>query len=131
MVDIVGTDIRDQGRSCEEHIICGHVLCPDVIVQFRKEEIMVEGRIEMAICMYWVMDSVECCPVGFLPCYMVPHANSINGLLTQVSQVFDSTANNLLLGRRCARTIDSFKQQFSICRILFKMALTGLRITQS
>ena len=80
VVDIIGIGIGDQGRSCEEHRICGMVLAPDVIVRLRKEEIIVEGKIEVAICMYWVMDSVERCHVGFLPRFMKVYADT--GMVT-------------------------------------------------
>lgn len=89
VVDIVGIRRGDRGRSCEEHVICGEVLAPDVIVRFRKEEIMFGARVEVAISAYWVTDSVDRCRVGFLPRHMIMHADSINGLLAQVSEVFD------------------------------------------
>ena len=89
VVDIVGIGIGDRGRSCEEHRICGRVLEPDVIVRLMKEEIMVEGRIEKVVCVYWVTDSVERCRVGFLPRFMVPYADSLNGMLAQVTEVFN------------------------------------------
>ena len=63
VVDVVGIAIGDRGRSCEEHDICGRILHPDVLVRFVKEEIMVEGKIEVAISVYWVTDSVERCRV--------------------------------------------------------------------
>ena len=88
-MDIVGIGIGDRGRSCEEHTVCGSVLQPDVLVRLLKEEIMVEGEIETAICVYWVTDSVEHCQVGFLPHFMIRYADSLNGLLAQVTDVFD------------------------------------------
>ena len=91
VVDIIGINIGDRGRSCEEHIAyCGVVLAPDVLVRLVKEDIMVEGRIETVVTAYWVTDSVERCRVGFLPQFMVvQHADSLNGLLAQVTEVFD------------------------------------------
>ncbi len=53
----MGTPVRN--------IICGVVLAPEVLVHLRKE-ILVEGKVEIEICIYWVMDSVEHCCVGFL-----------------------------------------------------------------
>ena len=50
---------------------------------------MVEGKIEVVISAYWVTDSVERCRVGFLPCFMVPYADSVNRLLAQVTEVFN------------------------------------------
>jgi hypothetical protein len=90
VIDIVGITVGDRGRSCEEHIAyCGVVLAPDVLVRLVKEEIMVEGRIETVVSAYWVTDLVERCRVGFVPRYMVvKHADNLNGMLAQVSEVF-------------------------------------------
>jgi hypothetical protein len=95
VVDIVGIFIGDRGRSCEEHkVYCGVVLAPDVLVRLMKEENVVEGWLETAVCVYWVTDSVEQCHVGFLPRHMVSYADSFNGLLAQVTEVFDDKHPN-------------------------------------
>ena len=44
VVEIVGTERGDQGRSCEEHLNCGEVMAEDVVVRLRKVQILVEGR---------------------------------------------------------------------------------------
>ena len=36
VVEIVGTEMSCQGRSCEEHDICGEVLKEDIVVRLRK-----------------------------------------------------------------------------------------------
>ena len=36
VVEIVGTLRGDQGRSCEEHTVCGSVLEEDMVVRFWK-----------------------------------------------------------------------------------------------
>jgi hypothetical protein len=41
VVQIVGTQMSCQGRSCEEHEICGEVLTEDVVVRLRKIQLMV------------------------------------------------------------------------------------------
>ncbi len=52
---------------------------------------MVEGKIEMFVSAYWVTDSIKCCRVGFLPRFMVmKHADKVNGLLAQVTEVFNT-----------------------------------------
>ncbi len=57
VVEIVGTERGDQGRSCEEnHINCGEVLGEDVVVHLRKVQILVEGK-----------EEIDRCRVGFLP----------------------------------------------------------------
>ena len=106
VVDIV---IGDQGRSCEEHVAyCGVVLMPDVLVRLVKEEILVEGKIETVVSAYWVTDSVERCSVGLLPCFLVARhvilmlilqdpSDSLNGLLAQVTEVFDNHHSSLAI----------------------------------
>ena len=72
VVEIVGIQIGDCGRWCEEHIAhCGVVLAPDVLVCLLVEEIMVDGRLEQAICVYWLTGSIERCWVWFLPGHMI------------------------------------------------------------
>ncbi len=90
VVEIIGTEANDQGRSCEEHPInCGEVLEPDVVVRLRKVQLMVEvkGREETAIAAIWVTDGMDCCRVGFLPRHMVKHAARYDGSLVQVTRV--------------------------------------------
>ena len=50
VVEIVGLERGDRGRSCEEHPAnCGEVLEPDVVVRLLKVQLMVEGREETVI----------------------------------------------------------------------------------
>jgi hypothetical protein len=89
VVEIVGTEMSDQGRSCEEHLTnCGEVMANDVVVRLRKVQIMVEGREEMAITAIWINDGINRCRVGFLPCHMVAHANRYDGAVVQVIRIF-------------------------------------------
>ncbi len=91
VVEIVRTEMGDQGCSCEEHPNnCGEVLANNVVVRLRKVQIVVDGRKETAIAAYWVSDSIDHCHVGFLPCHMVKHAVRYNGVLAQVTHVFSN-----------------------------------------
>jgi hypothetical protein len=88
VVEIVGTERSDRGRSCEEHLAnCGKVMANDVVVCLRKVQIMVEGR-EETIAAVWINDGIDCCRVGFLPCHMVAHAARYDGAVAQVTHVF-------------------------------------------
>jgi hypothetical protein len=89
VVEIIGTEVGDRGRSCEEHSKCGEVMAKDVVVCLWKVQIQVEGREETAIAAYWVMDGINCCRIGFLPCHMVRQAAHYNGALAQVTRVFN------------------------------------------
>ena len=88
VVEIVGTERGDQGRSCEEHLNCGEVMAEDVIVRLRKVQVLVDGCEETAIACYWVTDGVDRCRVGFLMRHMVKHAARYDGALAQVTRVF-------------------------------------------
>jgi hypothetical protein len=88
VVEIVGTEMSCQGRSCEEHEICGEVLKEDVVVRLRKIQLMVEGKEETAITAIWVTDGIDRCRVGFVPRHMVRHAARYDGALAQVTRVF-------------------------------------------
>ncbi len=89
VVEILGTERGDQGRSCEEHISnCGEVMAKDMVVHLRKVQIQVEGWEETVIAAYWVTDGVNCCCVGFLPCHMVRHTTHYNGV--QVTHIFNA-----------------------------------------
>jgi hypothetical protein len=91
VVEIVGTEVGDRGRSCEEHPNnCGKVLAEDMVVRLRKVQIQVEGREEMAIAAYWVTDGIDRCRVEFLLRHMVKQAGCYNGALAQVTHVFNA-----------------------------------------
>ncbi len=52
VVEIIGLDVGDRGRSCKEHSKCGEVMAEDMVVCLRKVQIQVEGREETAIAAY-------------------------------------------------------------------------------
>jgi hypothetical protein len=92
LVEILGTEMGDRGCFCEEHTsICGEVMAKDkVVVCLWKVQIQVEEREESATATYWVTDGFDCCHVGLLPCHMVRHAACYNGVLAQVTHVFNA-----------------------------------------
>ena len=88
VVQIVGTMMDTNGRSCEEHAVCGSVLEEDMVVRLRRVQVLVEGREETAIACVWVTDGVDRCRVGFLMRHMVAHAMRYDGALAQVTRVY-------------------------------------------
>jgi hypothetical protein len=90
VLDIVGKNRGDRGRSCEEHLdACGTaVLIDDAVVRIRKEQILVEdfkagkGKMkeETALTVNWVSDGIDRCRVGFLTRAYIPHAKLWDGL---------------------------------------------------
>jgi hypothetical protein len=53
IVQIVGTMMGTNGRSCEEHAMCESVLEEDMVVRLWRAQVLVEGREEMAIAQGW------------------------------------------------------------------------------
>jgi hypothetical protein len=43
-VDLVGTESPTQGRSCDEHLVCGSLLCEDNVVRFRKVQFVINSE---------------------------------------------------------------------------------------
>ena len=88
IVQIVGTLMGDNGRSCEDHAACGSVLEEDMVVRLRRVQVLVEGREETAIACIWVTNGVDRCRVGFLMRHMVAHAMRYDGALAQITRVY-------------------------------------------
>ena len=87
-VEILGIQLPRNGRSCEEHPICGCVLQEDSVVRFRKVQVLIDGKEESAITAFWVSDGVNRCRVGYLPKYHVTHWKSLEGALAQITEIY-------------------------------------------
>ena len=95
VVEIVGTDAGNRGRTCEEHpVYCGVVLEEDVVVRLRKVQAVIDGREETAIAAVWVTDGIDRCRVGFLKRHMVRHAARYDGALVQVTRVLSGSCDS-------------------------------------
>ena len=88
VVEIVGISMHDRGRSCEEHDVCGSVLTEDSVVRCRKTQVIIDGREQTAIAVYWVSDGIDRCRVGFLPKHLVKHWEQYEGCLAQVTDIY-------------------------------------------
>ncbi len=95
VVEIVGTDAGNRGRTCEEHpVYCGVVLEEDVVVCLQKVQVVIDGREETAIAAVWVTDGIDHRRVGFLKRHMVRHAARYNGALAQVTRVLSGSCDS-------------------------------------
>ena len=97
----LGSNCRDfgiqspqNGRSCEEHPICGRVLQEDSVVHFRKVQVLIEGKEESAIAASWVSDGVDRCRVGYLPKFHVTHWKSLEGALAQITDIYTEDSDS-------------------------------------
>lgn len=94
VVDIVGINEPNRGRSCEEHSCCGSLVAPDVVVRFRtvqlEREIVNEANPEVeatAIAVYHVTGGIDGCRVGFLRRHLLKYKDEYDGRLAQVTEV--------------------------------------------
>jgi hypothetical protein len=90
VVEIIGTEMSNQGCTCKEHLNCGEVMANDVVVRLWKVQILVEGRKETAIATVWINNGIDRCRVGFLPRHMVVHAARYDGAVAQITCVFSN-----------------------------------------
>ena len=92
IIEIVGLNAADRGRSCEEHTVCGaEALKIDSVVRFRAEQINVNGTEETALAAYWVTDGVYRCKVGFLPRHLIKHKDNYDGKTAQIVEFLDTS----------------------------------------
>jgi hypothetical protein len=85
VIDIVGVEESNRGRSCECHEVCGDHLGLDAVVRLRQVQIVKEnGREEKAVAAYLVTEGVDSCRVGFLPRQCLKHAKKFDGKLAQI-----------------------------------------------
>jgi hypothetical protein len=93
-VEIVGTECNSNGRSCDEHDVCGSLLAEDVVVRFRKVQIIVNGNEESALAVYLVSDGIDRCRVGFLQRHLLKHWKQYDGVLAQVTDVYSKDSDS-------------------------------------
>ena len=86
MFDIVGTEIGNHGRSYLLHHVCGIQLVEGMVVQLKREIIMVDGLDEVVILVYLEGDG-GCCRVGFTPRHLT-YNTGYNGALTTIMEVY-------------------------------------------
>jgi hypothetical protein len=87
VVDIVGIEESNRGRSCERHAVCGDHLNLDYILRLRKVQIVNdEGREETAVAAFWVSDGIDSCRVGYLPRHFIKNADKFDGKLAQITE---------------------------------------------
>jgi hypothetical protein len=105
-VEIVGIKASNNGRSCDQHDMCGSVLDDDVIVRLRKVQILKSnGHEETAIAAYLVSDGINQCRVGFLQRHFVAHVKSFDGVLAQVTEVYSITSYSPIKRKNCCHNL--------------------------
>ena len=102
VVDIVGINQSDHGRSCEEHSCCGSSIAGlDVVVRFRTIQLKVDVNNEAnphaeadAIGVFHVTDGVDGCMIGFLRRHLLKYKDEYDGRLAQITEVFSEKSES-------------------------------------
>ena len=89
VLDILGVNRADRGRSCEAHAKCGLSLEENSLVRIRREvsAFNKNGEIveQAALAVYSVDMGIDRCRVGFLPRAFVQTGSLYDGVLCQAS----------------------------------------------
>jgi hypothetical protein len=103
MVDIVGTETGENGRSCHAHEVCGMQLIPGSKVRIRKETVIspTTGDEEDCLVAYVVGKGVMTCKVGYLPRHLaILRADDYDGMYASVIEVYSPRSLNRNVGIR-------------------------------
>ena len=95
-VEIAGVNSPTNGRSCEEHRICGEVVIEDVVLCLRKVQVQMNQQEQSAIAAFWVSDGIDRCRVGYLPKAYVKNWKQYDGALVQVVEVYSGDSDSLM-----------------------------------
>jgi hypothetical protein len=102
VVDVVGINASDNGRSCEEHECCGKAIAaPDVVVRFKtvqlQRDVVNEANPHVetsALAVYHVTGGIDGCRIGFLRRHLLKYEDEYDGRLAQITEVFDDKSES-------------------------------------
>ena len=93
-VKIVGVNSPTNGRSHEEHPICGEVVIEDVVLCLRKVQVLMNQQEQSTIAAFWVSDGIDCCCIRYLPKANVKNWKQYDGALVQVVEVYSGDSDS-------------------------------------
>ena len=93
-VEIVGVNSPTNGRSCEEHRICGEVVIEDVVLRLRKVQVQMNQQEHSAIAAFWVSDGIDRGGIGYLPKVYVKNWKQYDGSFVQVIEVYSADSDS-------------------------------------
>ncbi len=108
MIDIVGTETNENGRSCHAHEVCGAQLVPGSKVRIRREMYIspTTGDEEDCLVAYLVGDGVMTCKVGYLPRHLaICRADDYNWMYARVVEVYSPRSVNITKRQKCHRNL--------------------------
>jgi hypothetical protein len=98
MIDIVGMETAENGRSCHAHEVCGAQLDPGSKVRIRKETYISPTTRDEEDCLvaYVVGNGVMTCKVGYLPRHLsIRRADDYDGMYAHVVEVYSARSVNI------------------------------------
>jgi hypothetical protein len=98
MIDIVGTETNENGRSCHAHEVCGEQLVPGSKVRIRRETYIspTTGDEEDSLVAYVVGDGVMTCKVGYLPRHLaIRWGDDYHEMYAHVVEVYSTRSCNI------------------------------------
>ena len=98
IVDIVGTDTSNRGRSCIHHKTCGTQVKIGTKVMFCWVKVVYrdQGREEDAIMVSLVANGTMTCKVVFFPAHLVTRTQDYNGLIARMISINSDCCTNML-----------------------------------
>ena len=90
-VEIVGIDRETEGRSCEDHAICGASLEPGTVLRCRSvHAIGHDDKEPVSLTLFRVspLTGKDSCKVGYLPKYLKPRWIEYDRLLLVVREIY-------------------------------------------
>jgi hypothetical protein len=101
VIDVVGIEANDHGRSCEQHECCGKaVIEVDVVVRIRAVQLERPNneanpeKETTALAVYHVTGGIDSCRVGFLRRHLLRYADEYDGRLAQITEVFSDKSES-------------------------------------
>jgi hypothetical protein len=110
-VEILGIECGTNGRTCDVHTeYCGELIKEDVVLRLRKVQVYIEGQGEVpAIAAYHVSDGIDQCRVGFLSQCFVRNWRNYDGVLVQVTDIYNKDSESKEERRKCYKNLGCCK----------------------
>ena len=99
LVDIVGINAKDRGRSCSRHNCCGLQISKGSVVCFVRERMAWrdQGKVEDVLAVYAVAgNGTTSCKVGFLPLHLAVRPGAYDGVNARVVLVYSNCSSNVV-----------------------------------
>ena len=92
LIDIIGTGVSSQNRSCMHHDACGMQVEVGMNVMFCWEKMIYQdqGQEEDAIVAYFVANGTTMCKVKLLPARLAKRAQDYDGLIARMISIYSN-----------------------------------------